>query len=215
MSTRMKGVTLERPLVYGTQATLINRKETPDAPEDHTHRWTVFVRGPYGEDISTFVKKVQFKLHESFDPPVRSLESPPFEITETGWGEFEIAIKIFFHDATEKPEKPITFFHPLQLYHKDETAGPKKPVIVENFEVIVIQDPLEETFEVLSKSGQGIFKKGSASFTPEMEKIELRKIAEANDKIEMEIENYQILLKKVEEDMKALQGESKSPEIKS
>lgn len=28
---------------------------------------------------------------------------PPYEITETGWGEFEIIIKIFFIDPNERP----------------------------------------------------------------------------------------------------------------
>ena len=28
---------------------------------------------------------------------------PPYEISETGWGEFEVVIKIFFADSAEKP----------------------------------------------------------------------------------------------------------------
>lgn len=28
---------------------------------------------------------------------------PPYEISETGWGEFEVVIKIFFADPAEKP----------------------------------------------------------------------------------------------------------------
>lgn len=28
---------------------------------------------------------------------------PPYEVTETGWGEFEIIIKIYFNDPTERP----------------------------------------------------------------------------------------------------------------
>jgi hypothetical protein len=27
---------------------------------------------------------------------------PPYEVTETGWGEFEIVIKIYFNDPNEK-----------------------------------------------------------------------------------------------------------------
>ena len=30
---------------------------------------------------------------------------PPYEVTETGWGEFEIIIKIYFHDVNERPVK--------------------------------------------------------------------------------------------------------------
>lgn len=35
---------------------------------------------------------------------------PPYEITETGWGEFEIIIKIFFIDPNERP---VSNTHPL------------------------------------------------------------------------------------------------------
>lgn len=28
---------------------------------------------------------------------------PPYEVTETGWGEFEVIIKIYFTDPNEKP----------------------------------------------------------------------------------------------------------------
>lgn len=94
--------------------------------------------------MSAYVKKIQFKLHESYGNPLRGEQSvniqmqmdleeirtcisadvglnyfhwqcvqlfllilvvtkPPYEITETGWGEFEIIIKIFFIDPNERP----------------------------------------------------------------------------------------------------------------
>ena len=31
------------------------------------------------------------------------LTKPPYEVRETGWGEFEIQIKIYFQDSLEKP----------------------------------------------------------------------------------------------------------------
>lgn len=53
---------------------------------------------------------------------VLAIEEPPFEVTETGWGEFEIQIKIFFQP--EASEKPLTLFHFLHLHpygpNKDE-----------------------------------------------------------------------------------------------
>ena len=49
---------------------------------EHTHRWTVAVRSAASvpdsdivggaDDISYFIKRVTFKLHESFDNPTRS-----------------------------------------------------------------------------------------------------------------------------------------------
>ncbi len=41
------------------------------AEEYSTHRWTLYVRGPQDEDLSTFIEKVAFTLHPSFANPVR------------------------------------------------------------------------------------------------------------------------------------------------
>lgn len=87
------------------------------------------------------IKKVTFKLYETYKNPLRcesdsgrkagrlvppgkltatpllpvtAIEQPPFEVTETGWGEFDIIIKVFF--APESNEKPLTFTHHLKLH---------------------------------------------------------------------------------------------------
>lgn len=57
--------------------------------------------------MSAYVKKVQFKLHESYANQTRIVTKPPYEVTETGWGEFEMIIKIFFHCPNEKPVSSI------------------------------------------------------------------------------------------------------------
>ena len=63
------------------------------------------------------------------------MEKKPYEVTETGWGEFEIQIKIFFQDPAEKP---VTLFHHLRLYATNETImGPQNSVISERYEEIV------------------------------------------------------------------------------
>lgn len=66
------------------------------------------------DDISHFVRRVQFKLHDSFPQPVRTCDRPPYQVTETGWGEFEVQIKIFW--VTESAEKPLQTFHYLKLH---------------------------------------------------------------------------------------------------
>ena len=38
--------------------------------------------------------QVVFKLHDSFEKPIRVVETAPYELTETGWGEFEIQITV-------------------------------------------------------------------------------------------------------------------------
>ncbi len=77
---------------------------------------------PYeNEDMSAYVKKVQFKLHESYANPNRIVSKPPYEVSETGWGEFEVQIKIHFADAAG--ERPVTFYHVLKLFHGTSGSG--------------------------------------------------------------------------------------------
>lgn len=69
----------------------------------HSHKWTVYVRGAGNEDLSVIIKRAVFQLHPSFNNPTRVVESPPFELSESGWGEFEIVISLFFHsDVCDK-----------------------------------------------------------------------------------------------------------------
>lgn len=69
-----------------------------------SHKWTVYVRGATNEDLGVIVKRAVFQLHSSFNNPTRVVESPPFELSESGWGEFEVAITLHFHsDVCDKP----------------------------------------------------------------------------------------------------------------
>ncbi|SNX82515.1 probable Protein AF-9 homolog [Melanopsichium pennsylvanicum] len=79
---------------------------------DQEHDYHKMVGGK--DDISHFIKRVQFKLHDTYSQPTRNIDKPPFSVTETGWGEFEIQIKVFF--VPEANEKPITLFHHLKLH---------------------------------------------------------------------------------------------------
>lgn len=87
-------------LVYGNVARYFGKKREEDG---HTHQWTAYVKPYNNEDMSAYVKKVHFKLHESYANQNRIIVKPPYEISETGWGEFEIVIKIHFIDPNEKP----------------------------------------------------------------------------------------------------------------
>lgn len=69
-----------------------------------SHKWTIYVRGASNEDLGVIVKRVVFQLHTSFNNPTRIVDAPPFELSEAGWGEFEIAITLYFHsDVCDKP----------------------------------------------------------------------------------------------------------------
>jgi len=99
--------------------TFVGRK----ADGQNSHRWVAYVRGVNGEDISYFIDKVVFHLHPSFKNPIRSIfcclsliflavSTFPFEIHESGWGEFEILIKIYFKEETKQP---LDIFHHLKV----------------------------------------------------------------------------------------------------
>ncbi|KAK4262078.1 hypothetical protein QN277_027686 [Acacia crassicarpa] len=136
---RVKDVEICVPIVYGSIAFYLGRK----ASESQSHRWTVYVRGASNEDLGAVIKRVVFQLHPSFSNPTRAIDSPPFELSECGWGEFEIAITLFFHN--DVCEKQLDLYHHLKLYPEDE-AGPqstKKPVVVESYNEIVFPEPNE------------------------------------------------------------------------
>ena len=42
---------------------------------------------------------------------------PPYEVTETGWGEFEVIIKIYFNDPTERPVSYVGLLSVLADMH--------------------------------------------------------------------------------------------------
>ena len=66
----MESLQVEVKIELGHKASC---KETL-TPEGFTHDWVVFVRGPESCDISHFVDKVVFHLHESFTKPKRGKE---------------------------------------------------------------------------------------------------------------------------------------------
>ena len=157
---------MAKKLVYGSVAVWRGTRKGPD--DQRTHKWTAYVRGHNDEDISYFVKRVQFDLHPSFEDHIKIIESAPFEISETGWGEFEMKIKVFFVEVSG--EKPIEFTHYLKLYGSQATiqsAGgslrpsfqaqnvPKKlPVVVEKYDEILFVDPTEAFYEILQQGSQ-------------------------------------------------------------
>lgn len=157
---RLKNVQHVRPIIYGSYSQPLKPDEPRNDPS-HTHKWAVFVKGHNGEDLSSFIKKISFRLHESFQNPERIIEEPPYIVSETGWGEFEINTKIFFRDPQEKP---IQFFFQLHLYPKEVNPGQDmnatdkkalesgKAMISEYYDEIVFYEPTEEMVELFEKN---------------------------------------------------------------
>ncbi|CAH9125087.1 unnamed protein product [Cuscuta epithymum] len=136
---KLKELEITVPIVYGNIAFWLGKK----ASEYQSHRWTIYVRGATNEDLGVVIKRAVFQLHSSFNNPTRVLDAPPFELSECGWGEFEIAITLYFHN--DVCDKPLHLFHHLKLYPEEE-SGPlstKKPIVVESYDEIVLTKPSE------------------------------------------------------------------------
>ncbi|XP_059045248.1 YEATS domain-containing protein 4 [Achroia grisella] len=183
---RIKGLVIVKPIVYGNVARYFGKKREEDG---HTHQWTVYVKPYANEDMSAYIKKIHFKLHESYANPNRIVTKPPYELTETGWGEFEIVIKIYFHDPNERP---VTLYHILKLFQSPVTEGAPPTVgralVSESYEEIVFQEPTQLMQHLLNSikpisNGQWTHE---TDFEEKKEKT-LEKILAAQTKVRSEI----------------------------
>eukprot|EP00322_Chrysochromulina_rotalis_P015990 CAMPEP_0115850970 /NCGR_PEP_ID=MMETSP0287-20121206/12238_1 /TAXON_ID=412157 /ORGANISM="Chrysochromulina rotalis, Strain UIO044" /LENGTH=208 /DNA_ID=CAMNT_0003304983 /DNA_START=3 /DNA_END=629 /DNA_ORIENTATION=+ len=127
-----------KAFVIGSIAHWLGKK----AEESRSHEWTIYLRAANPEeDLSVYIKKVVFILHPTLQPPTRTLETGPFEVTDQGWGEFEVTLQVFFHDSREKP---VELQHMLKLYPEgDSQQLVAKPVVAERYDEFVFNSPSE------------------------------------------------------------------------
>lgn len=213
---RIKSVSISVPIVYGNNAIKLKPEmRKANTPPDHTHLWTVFFRPVINNfDLTPLIKRVTFKLHETYENPVRSIEKPPYEVSETGWGEFEIIIKIHFHTGSELGinEKNFQIFHALKLH-------PFNPLIVnENGDVhsvlydeLVFNEPTDRVFEILTQQPSNLlpFKlsdpsKRDQEFIRPDEIDEMARLDLYIDKVREEVENQRNEYKDLEQERLAL-----------
>ena len=140
-----KNQIIVKPFVYGSVAINLGKK----SKEEATHKWCVYVRGVNNENISNFIKSVQFTLHSTFPNNIRVISKWPFELYEMGWGEFDIKIKI---ELIDESVKPIELTHALKFYNQPhQSQSSKKPVVSENYDEIIFVNPKPEILEQLLK----------------------------------------------------------------
>ncbi|XP_076315313.1 YEATS domain-containing protein 4 Gas41 isoform X2 [Tachypleus tridentatus] len=200
---RVKGVTIIKPIVYGNIARYFGKKREEDG---HTHQWTVYVKPYKNEDMSIYVKKVHFKLHESYANQNRVVTKPPYEVTETGWGEFEIVIKIYFHDPNERP---VTVYHILKLFQSETNIMlGKKHLVSEFYDELIFQDPSAMMQQLLTSTRQltlGPYKH-ETDFEEKKDKS-LSAILSAKNKIRVEINDMKEKLKVARETISKFKDE--------
>ncbi|KAF0300415.1 YEATS domain-containing protein 4 [Amphibalanus amphitrite] len=206
-SGRMKGVTVVKPIVYGNLARPFGKKREEDG---HTHQWTVYAKPYNNEDMSVYVKKVQFKLHDSYPNATRVVSKPPYEVTETGWGEFEVVIKIYFEDPNERP---VTLYHVLKLFPSSGAPapvvmGPLKTLVCEYYDEMIFQEPSLMMQQLLTSTRQitlGPYKH-ETDFEEKRQKTEAA-ITSARDKVKREIDDLRDKLKLAKETIARFRSE--------
>jgi len=204
MNPRLKGMSIDVPIVYGNISYFLGKK----AEEGKTHRWTCYIRGLQGENLTYFIKKVVFTLHPSFPNSKRVIEKPPFEVTEVGWGEFEVGIKVHFVDSTEHP---VDLFHPLKLYPPEgQIQNQKKPIVSEHYDEIIFNQPREELYNIILENKTVSSKnkiKLSEFYTNFSEEEELQRLQEAQKKVKTEIQALKEKYEQLEADIGVYQTE--------
>ncbi|KAI8909011.1 yeats family-domain-containing protein [Gorgonomyces haynaldii] len=202
---RMKNFQTSIPFVYGSHAFLVdNKEELPDPT--HTHRWRVFVGGVDGQDLSCYIRKVVFKLHESFASPVRTIEKPPYVVEETGWGQFEIVVKIYFHDPVEKN---VSLSFQLMLFPDTpyDHQNPPKQVINERYDEFIFQDPTETMYNLLIKHPYESLEAPNPSKLYKKEQEEIKELERLYEKALADYEKHKKKLDLMEDEVYKAQQE--------
>ena len=107
---------------------------------------------------------MQFKLHETYANSSRTVESPAaFEVTETGWGEFEVQLKLFF--VPEANEKSQTLWHGLKLHpfgpNAEQQRLERATIVSQSYEEVLFTEPVETFFDILTSNPPAASARGS------------------------------------------------------
>ncbi|GAM27571.1 hypothetical protein SAMD00019534_107470 [Acytostelium subglobosum LB1] len=199
MVRKVKG-NFERSIIVGSISHWLGKKADGHT---HTHKWSAYIRGINNEELP-FIKKVVFHLHASFKNPNRAVESPPFEMSETGWGEFDLGVTLYFADPAEKP---LDLFHLLRL-HPPDGIKTKQPVVSETLDVILFRDPTESFYQLIKLPEKPPEQSNHALKLTEQkltlqEQTEINKLVDSRTKIIGQVQKYRDQAKS--EDNDALQ----------
>jgi len=72
------------------------------------NKWKMYVRG---DDVDSFIEKIEFVLHPSFQPSNVTVSAAPWELERVGWGFFIVHVTIHFKPDLNK--LPCVFDHEL------------------------------------------------------------------------------------------------------
>ncbi|KNC77504.1 hypothetical protein SARC_10039, partial [Sphaeroforma arctica JP610] len=101
------------------------------------------------------------------------VKQPPYEVTEVGWGEFDIVIEVHF---LNKLEKPIVIYHTLKLFEGEGTIRVNKRTIAyELYDELIFKDPPKPLFEALMS--EQTLKKRPFSHSQDWTRVEREQLA--------------------------------------
>lgn len=145
-------------VVYGSCALY----RGPEADAEHTHRWCLFIRADSDPDLDLlqllkdaeqgkmpspsppassalykYFERIEIALHESFEPPVRVLEHPPYFVSEVGWGSFDTLFRLYPRDSSIAP---VEITVPLILHTRSAVLD-DRPVLSFFCDLLVLSQP--------------------------------------------------------------------------
>lgn len=158
-SKRLKSLKLSRHFLIGNTAYQLPHPNFPNPPEGHSKGWKVYVRPlPNGPDISTWLKKVQFKLHHTYTDASRTIEAPgPFEIQETGYGEFGVEIRLYFPPESGEKAQYREHYLVLGYYGSEEQQARQRAensIVAERIETVEFNEPTADFYKTLTSEEQ-------------------------------------------------------------
>ncbi|KAH7044038.1 yeats family-domain-containing protein [Macrophomina phaseolina] len=152
---RVKGVKITRAFRIGSEAWKLDEKNRPPGiPEDHTTGWRVYVENvDGGPDMSTWLNKVQFSLHETYPNNKRMIANPPFEVRETGWGGFTVEIRLYFQPYVGEKHAVRSHYLYLEPYGPPDNVERQRNanlVKAEILDFIEFNEPTEVLYAALT-----------------------------------------------------------------
>lgn len=208
---RRKNVIFTRRIIYGNMAQWLGEELAVEGVK--THKWTCFIR-PYNpfEDDFSYIKKVQVILHPTFANHTRTFTKLPIEVSESGWGEFDITIRLFFVDDTSHD---ITFL--LRLFPADFTRT-RELCLFEYVDELVFFEPTEIMYQALVAQEKSKPQPRADAVTLAMEKMgldlnvkaanQLQQLQYAIGAIQNEVTKYEERLKRIEKETEETKKET-------
>ncbi|KAG0043773.1 YEATS domain-containing protein 2 [Gryganskiella cystojenkinii] len=105
---------VKRRIVVGNVSKFLPEEKRDPRLREFPYKWMIYVDGtPKPEEITAYISKVEFHLHESYKPNhIVTVTEPPFHLSRYAWGETQIKVKLYFQDPRNKP---VEVYHRLAL----------------------------------------------------------------------------------------------------